>query len=52
MDLETINRSIHRLICKRRETKNQKEIDRINVQLDKLYDFKYELLGGNYGRKQ
>ena len=45
MNLETINKNIKRLIEWRRiADKNTQE--NINVQLTKLYDFKFEILKG------
>lgn len=45
MNLKTINENIARLIEWRRVADRQTQ-QRINAQLTKLYDFKYEILKG------
>lgn len=45
MRLETVNKNIKRLIEWRR-TASFEEQKKINLQLDKLYDFKWEILKG------
>ena len=47
MTLEHINDNISRLIEMRKQTHNNIEWQKIiNIQLDKLYEFKYELMKG------
>lgn len=45
MSIEIINKNIRKLIQMRRVAKDTEQ-KRINIQLDKLYQFKYELLKG------
>lgn len=45
MSIEIINKNIGKLIQMRRVAKDAEQ-KRINIQLDKLYQFKYELLKG------
>lgn len=45
MSMSQIKANIARLL-KMRMFAQGKELDRINAQLDKLYEFKYELLKG------
>ena len=44
MTKQSLIDGIARLICKRQQTNEQAEIDRLNKKLDKLYDLKYTLL--------
>lgn len=45
MNLETINKNIKRLIEWRKKADKQTQ-EKINTQLTKLYDFKFETLKG------